>query len=128
MYLFQVTKGRLRYIFELLNRLYGALQLGVLTDHISLDMAKPAIKSFGEERLKRHRLSSTDILVLKAVVAHETIQVKDLAKAIGKSQTQVSKVLNNLHSLHLVTFNQEWRSRRYIASIDAQLAYSDSES
>src|SRR3990167_2083834 len=88
LYLFQLTKGRLRYIFGLLNRLYGVLQLGVLTDRITLEMAKPAIKNFGEERVKRHRLSATDTLVLKAVVSLGMVQVNDLAKSFGKSQTQ----------------------------------------
>lgn len=123
LYLFQVTKGRLRYIFGLLNRLYGVLQLGVLTDHISLEMAKPAIKQFGEERIKRHKLSVTDMAVLQAVVSNEMAQVSELAKSIGKSQTQVSRILNTLHGLNLVTYKQEWRSRHYIASMDALLAY-----
>lgn len=125
LYLFQVTHGRLRYIFGLLNRLYGALQLGVLTDHISLEMAKPAIKSFGEERIKRHRLSATDLAVLKAVVAKKQIAVNELAEHLRKPQTQVSKSLNVLYELHLVTYKQEWRTKYYAPSVDAQLAYGE---
>jgi hypothetical protein len=124
LYLFKVTQGRLRYIFGLLNRLYSVLQLGVLTDYMSLDMAKPAIKSFGLQRIQRHQLSVAELLTLKTVVANKNIQVGDLAKVVGKSQTQVSKMLRCLHELRLVSYKQVWRSRHYTASIDAQLAYS----
>ncbi len=126
LYLFRITKGRLRYIFGLLNRLFGVLQLGVLTDKITIELAQPIIKKFGEDRIKRHRLSSMDELVLKAVVANGLTQVGDLAKHVNRSQTQVSRILGNLHKYKLVTYRQEWRNRLYMASIDAQLAYSNS--
>lgn len=122
-YLFEVTRGRLRYIFGLLNRLFNAFKLGELTEYINLEMAKPAIKEFGEQRIKRHRLSQTEEKVLEAVANNGPIQVSDLAKLIDKAQTQVSRILNNLHDLRLVSFKQEWRSKFYSASIDAQLAY-----
>lgn len=123
-YLFEITKGRLRYIFGLLNRLYNTFKLGELTEYINLEMAKSAIKEFGEQRIKRHKLSRAETIVLKAVVKHGPIQVSDLAKTIGKGQTQVSRMLNNLYELKLVNFRQEWRNKYYSANIDAQLAYS----
>ncbi len=122
-YLFEVTKGRLRYIFGLLNRLFNAFKLGELTKYINLEMAKPAIKEFGEQRIKRHKLSQTETSVLESVANNGPIQVSDLAKLIDKAQTQVSRILNNLHDLRLVSFKQEWRSKFYSASIDAELAY-----
>lgn len=123
LYLFQITKGRLRYIFGLLNRLYGMSQLGVLTDRIDLSMAKPAIKALGEQRIKRYGLSATDTLILKTIAANPRIRVSDLAEKTDRSQTQVSKTLTVLHDLKLVTYKQEWRARYYTATIDAQLAY-----
>ncbi len=126
-YLFAITKGRLRYIFGLMSRLYGTFKLGELTEHISLEMAKPAIKEFGEQRLKRHNLSATDLTVLKKLVSlGRPIQVKELSEEVGKAQTQVSRILNNLYESRLVEYRQEWRSRYYNANIDAQLAYSES--
>ncbi|MCF6768587.1 winged helix-turn-helix domain-containing protein [Thiotrichales bacterium 19S11-10] len=124
-YLFQVTHGRLRYIFGLLNRLYNAFKLGELTDFINIDMAKPAIKQFGEQRILRHKLSPTEISILQAVVEDGPIQVSELADNIKKSQTHVSRILNSLHELKLVSYRQEWRNRFYSASIDAQLAYNN---
>ena len=46
----------------------------------------PVIKRFGEDRIKRHRLSETEEIVLRAVVASKAIQVGDLAKQINKPQ------------------------------------------
>ncbi len=126
-YLFRITKGRLRYIFGLLNRLFSALQLGVLIDKISLELAMPVIKRFGEDRIKRHRLSETEEIVLRAVVASKAIQVGDLAKQINKPQTQISTVLGSLLKYRLVHYKQEWRKRIYMPEIDAALAYSDIE-
>ncbi len=124
-FLFQVTNGRLRYIFGLLNRLYNTFKLGELTGYINLDMAKPAIKEFGEQRIKRHRLSPTEMEVLVAIVEHGPISVSGLSEKISKAQTQVSRILGGLYELKLVTYRQEWRTKTYSASIDAQLAYGD---
>ncbi len=123
LYLFAVTKGRLRYIFGLLNRLFNVFKLGELTECISLDMAKPAVKELGEQRVKRHRLSQTETHILQSVVTEGPVSVSELAEHVGKAQTQVSRVLNNLYELRLVAFRQEWLSRFYSASIEAQLAY-----
>jgi len=127
LYLFRITRGRLRYIFGLLNRLFSALQLGVLTDRINIELARPVIKKFGQDRVKRHKLSGTEELILKAVVTNKDIQVNDLAKYINKSQTQVSRMLGNLHKYKLVTYKQKWRNRIYMPEIDAELAYSEIE-
>ena len=53
----------------------------------------PVIKRFGEDRIKRHRLSETEEIVLRAVVASKAIQVGDLAKQINKPQTQYLRCL-----------------------------------
>lgn len=125
LFLFKVTKGRLRYIFGLLNRLFSALQLGVLTDRVSLEMAKPAIRNFGEQRIKRNKLSEMELLVLKTVVKNKVISVNEIAEKLGKSQTQVSKLLTYLTELKLVSYTQNWRVKNYTPSIDAELAYGD---
>ena len=115
----------MRYIFGLLNRLFSALQLGILTDKVNLELARPVIKKFGKDRVRRHRLSETEEIVLKAIVTKKSIQVSDLAHYVNKSQTQVSTVLSNLLKYKLVYYRQEWRKRIYMPEIDAELAYSD---
>ena len=92
---------------------------------LQLLMAKPAIKQFGEQRIKRHKLSQNETSVLEFVVNNGPLQVSDLAKLINKAQTQVSRILNNLHDQKLVSFKQEWRKKFYSASIDAELAYGE---
>ena len=126
-YLFKVTKGRLRYIFGLLKRLYNVFKLGELSEYIDLEMAKPAIRKLGEQRVKRHQLSPTEDSLLKTIANSGPISVLDLAKMISKSQTHVSRMLGVLHETGLVVYRQEWRSKIYAASIDAQLAYADDE-
>jgi hypothetical protein len=127
LYLFRITRGRLRYIFGLLNQLFSALQFGILTDKINLEIARPIIRKFGEDRIKRHKLSGIDEVVLKAVVANKAINVGELAKYVDKPQTQVSRVLTNLYKYKLVTYRQEWRNKIYMPAIDAELAYSEVE-
>lgn len=126
-YLFTVTKGRLRYIFGLLNRLFNVFKLGELAEHIDLEMAKPAIKALGEQRIKRHQLSPVETQVLEAIVATGAAQVFELAEQLGKDTTHVSRILRKLHDVGLVVFRQEWRNKFYSASVDAQLAYQPAE-
>lgn len=122
-YLFQVTKGRLRYIFGLMNRLYDALKLGVLTDHISLDMAQPVIRELSEDRIKRNSLSKTELILLQFIANHDEVDSALIVDALSKSRSQISQLLSVLLKYNLVEYRQEGRQKYYRACIDAQLAY-----
>ncbi len=124
-YLYYITRGRLRYIFGLINRLCTNLRLGSLTSCISLKMAIPELRSIGEQRIKKFRLSSTELVVLQTIVKHYRISVKEIAQETKKSQNQISNILSSLFKQNLVAFHQEWRTRYYFPSVDARLAYSD---
>ncbi len=125
LYLYKVTKGRLRYIFGLLTRLFNVLQLGTLSDRITLDLAKPAIINYAKERVSRYNLSANEELILKAVVQHDSIQVKEIAEIVGKKASYVSNVLSKLQGYKLVGYTKEWRNHYYYASVDAHISYSD---
>lgn len=125
LYLYQITKGRLRYIFGLLTRLFNVLQLGVLSDRVTLETAKPIIVNYAKERIDRFKLSRNEELVLKAIAQRETIQVNEIAKALGKKGNYVSNVLSQLQKYKLVEYTREWRSHHYYASVDAYIAYSE---
>ena len=125
LYLYQITKGRLRYIFGLLSRLFNVLQLGVLSDRITLELAKPAVINYARERISRFNLSSNEKLVLKAVVQQDSIQVKEIAKTLGKQGNYVSNILAQLQGYKLVSYTKEWRNHYYHASIDAYIAYAE---
>lgn len=123
LYLYKITKGRLRYIFGLLVRLFHVLQLGTLSDRITLDLAKPVIENYAKERISRFNLSANEELVLKAVVRSDSIQVKDIAEQLGKKSNYVSNILSQLQGYKLVSYTKEWRNHYYVASVDAYIAY-----
>lgn len=125
LYLYQITNGRLRYIFGLLNRLFNALQLGVLSDRITLELAKPVVINYARERIDRFNLSSNEKLVLKTVVQRDSIQVKEIASMLGKQGNYVSNILAQLQEYKLVSYTKEWRNHYYHASIDAYIVYSE---
>jgi hypothetical protein len=127
LYLYKITKGRLRYIFGLLTRLFNVLQLGTLSDRITLELAKPIIVNYARERINRFNLSSNEDMVLKAVVQQDSIQVKELAKLLGKKGNYISNILSQLQGYKLVRYTKEWRNHYYYASIEAYIAYSGSE-
>ena len=56
-YLYQMTQGRLRYIFGLTARLMTRLYIGDLTDKITLAIAKPMLVKLGKDRIKRFKLT-----------------------------------------------------------------------
>lgn len=127
LYLYKITKGRLRYIFGLLTRLLNVLQLGTLSDRISLELAKPIIVNYANERISRFNLSSNEEIILKAVVKQDSIQVKELAELLSKKASYISTILSQLQGYKLVGYIKEWRNHYYYASIDANIAYSESE-
>lgn len=127
LYLFKITKGRLRFIFGLLNRLFNSLQVGTLTDRITLEIAKPAVIQYSKDRIKRFKLSQNEELVLKTIVTNDSIQVKEIAEALNKKQSYISSVLSQLLNYKLVGYTKEWRNHYYHASIDAHIAYSKHE-
>jgi hypothetical protein len=125
LYLYQITKGRLRYIFGLLTRLFNVLQLGTLADRITLELAKPVVIDYARERIRRFYLSRNEELVLKAIVKQESTQVKELADLLNKKGSYISNILAQLQEYRLVSYTKEWRNHYYYATIDAHIAYSD---
>ena len=122
-YLYDITKGRLRYIFGLLHRLFNALFVGDLTDRITLDIAKPMIVKLAQDRVKRNKLSHGEEQILRAVVELGEIPVSQLAKKVGKSPNYVSNILAELIQFNLVTVRPEGRVRYYTPVLDAIIAY-----
>lgn len=125
LYLHKITKGRLRFIFGLLNRLFNSLQIGSLTDRITLELAKPVVIDYSKKRIERFNLSDNEEKVLKTVVSKDLIQVKEIADLLGKKPNHISNILSHLSDHKLVGYKKEWRNHYYYASIDAHIAYSD---
>lgn len=125
LYLYKITNGRLRFIFSLLNRLFNALQVGTLTDRITLDLAKPVVVNYAKNRISRFNLSTNEELVLKTVVMQNPIQVKEIVKILDKKPNHISNILGQLLAYKLVGYTKEWRHHCYYPSVDAYVAYLD---
>ena len=125
LYLYKVTEGRLRYIFGLLNRLFNYLQVGTLSNRISLDLAEPVIINYAKERVERFNLSKNEALVLKTIVSKNSIQVKEIAEILGKKQNYISNILSQLLRYKLVNYKKDWRNHYYFPSIDSTIAYKE---
>lgn len=124
MYLFDLTKGRLRYIFGLLSRLMATLHIGDLTDRITLEIAKPMLIKLARARIERNELSPTEEQILRAVVQKTLCTPNELATELEKSVQYVGKVLNKLLTAKLVTIKKYGKRKDYTPALDAVIAYS----
>ncbi len=125
LYLFQITKGRLRYIFGLLARLMARLHIGDLTDRITLDIAHTMLIKLARDRILRHDLTSAEEQILSVVVQKNECIPTDVAKELGKSPQYVGKILNKLNAIKLLTSKKDGKNKYYSPSIDVIIAYSD---
>ena len=124
MHLYRIAKGRLRYIFGLLDRLVNTLHIGDLTDKITLTIAKPTIIKLAQNRVRRNQLTPSEELVLKNIVSLKNVAASTLAKKLNKTSSFISKILAKLLELKLVTFQAHGRSRIYSPVLDAEIAFS----
>ncbi len=123
-YLYDITSGRLRYIFGLVNRLITSLHVGDLIDVITMEVAKPAISELAKSRIKVHELTYSEEQILKKLVEAKEASVKDILEVTAKNRAYISRVLNKFLKLNLVSVTQKGTSRLYIPSLDAKIAYS----
>lgn len=123
-YLYEVTQGRLRYIFGLLQRLIGSLHIGDLSDRLTLEIAKPMICNLARERIARHQLTSSEEEALRGLVESKKETVTELAKHLKKSLNNTSNLLAKLAEKKLVTAQKKGKNKFYSAELDAMIAYS----
>lgn len=124
LYLFNITKGRLRYIFGLLARLMGSLQIGDLTDRITLNIAQSMLMKLAKVRIERNGITPAEVQILQTVVKKEECIITEVAKEIGKSSQYVGKILNKLSEARLVNARRFGKNKYYSPSLDAVIAYS----
>ena len=98
-----------------------------ICDRITFELAKPVVINHAKKRVKRFNLSANEELVLKTIVQKDSIQVKEISKALGKQSSYISTILAQLLAYKLVSYKKEWRNHYYYASIDAHIAYSNDE-
>jgi hypothetical protein len=122
-YLYDVTEGRLRYIFGLLNRMFSQLQVGSLINSISVDIAAPLIAELAKNRIRKHSLTTGEEEILAKIVELGSINVTELVAATNKARPFVSNSLGKLLKLELVTVKKLRNLRIYKPLIDAKIAY-----
>jgi len=122
-YLYEITRGRLRYIFGLLQRLTNNLFVGDLTDRITLDIAKPVITEMATKRIAKHKLTQNEEQILKTLVKLQSATASELANKTRKSSQHVSNILSSLAKTKLITVRNEGRARVYLPILDAVVAY-----
>ncbi len=127
LYLFDITMGRLRYIFGLLARLLPSLHVGDLTDRITLDIAKSMLMKLARARIERNDITPAEEQILKIVVYKKECIIVEIAKEVKKSTQYVGKVLNKLFEAKLVKTRKHGKSKYYSPSLDAVIAYTDLE-
>lgn len=123
-YLYHITQGRLRYVFGLVSRLLNQLNVGGLTDKITLDLAKPMLVSLGLDRLKKADVTTNEEQILSYLVSHPGMTATRMVKEVGKSSQYVGRVMTSLVDKNLIHVQKNGREKMYHPSIDAVIAYS----
>jgi DNA-binding transcriptional ArsR family regulator len=127
LYLFDITKGRLRYIFGLLARLMASLHIGDLTDRVTLLIAKSMLIKLARVRIQRNDITPAEEQILRIVVQKNECIITEVSKELGKSSQYVGKILNKLLDTKLVKARKYGKKKYYSPSLDAIIAYTQHE-
>jgi hypothetical protein len=125
-YLYSITKGRLRYIFGLIQRLMNELFVGDLTDKITLAIAKPMIIELARDRIRRNRLTPGEEYILQNLVKMGKASTSALQRKVDKKMQYISTILMKLVKAKLAIVHKVGRNRYYTPVLDAIIAYSES--
>ncbi|GAG84706.1 unnamed protein product, partial [marine sediment metagenome] len=123
-YLYDITNGRLRYIFGLIYVLTTRLHIGKLVQTVSADLAKGTISALAKERMKKFALTKVEMTIIEALVKKGELNVANLAKCTSKNRSYISRAINKLLVNKIVHVRQEGKQRIYTPSLDAKIAYS----
>lgn len=123
-YLYDITDGRLRYVFGLVYSLLNRLQIGKLVQKVSLDLAKDTITTLAQERMDHFSLSKAELDVIHYLVDKSEANVVTIVKETGKNRTFISKIMNDLLEKKCVLVRRAGKQRMYGPSLDAKIAFS----
>lgn len=122
-YLYDLTDGRLRYIFGLVYSMIHRLHLGKLVQSVSMDLAKETITTLAQERIQKFNLIKSEINLITLLAKQGEFSVAELAEKTGKNRTVISRMVNKLLVDKLVNVRQQGKQRIYFSSLDAKLAF-----
>jgi len=127
-YLYNMTNGRLRYIFGMCTRLLTLVANEALINTVDLKFARPIISKLAEARIIQRRISPFSLLILKDIVKSGQATTGELTKKLNKKQASVSRGIGELIGKRLVRQKKAGRSNIYFPSLDSKIAYSGSKS
>ncbi len=122
-YLYEITHGRLRYIFGLISRLMNKLHIGDLTNKLTLDIAQPMLIKLGQDRVQQADITPIEEQVLQLLVTELNATPSKMAEKLKKTSQYIGRVLANLIRKKLISSQKEGRDRNYVPSNDAIIAY-----
>ena len=122
-YLYDISNGRLRYIFGIIYALINRLHTGKLIQKVSLDLARDTISALAKERMQKFDLSKVEIEAITNLVKLGECSTTDLAKRLSKNRSFISRIINKFLENKIVTVKQEGSTRIYAPSIDAKIAF-----
>lgn len=125
LYLFDIAKGRLRYVFGLIKRLLNELNIGDLISRLTLDLTRSMIIKLATERLSKNGLTFGEQEILKKLVKLGSASATMIADQLNKSRQYVSKMLTKLCDAKLLEVKREGRNRIYLPVLDVTIAYGD---
>ena len=126
-YLYTITSGRLRYIFGLISRLMNSIHVGDLTDKITIDLAKPMLMKLAKDRVERSDITGAEEIALKLLVNLPKPTSSDIAKSMKKTPQYTGRLIASLHEKNLISLKKVGTKKYYIPSMDAIIAYIDSQ-
>lgn len=124
-YLYNITSGRLRYIFGLISRLMNSINVGDLTDKITIDLAKPMLIKLARDRVERTDITGSEEIILKLIVKRTKSIQSEIAKEMDKSPQYIGRLIASLHEKKLIMQQIVNNKKYYTPSIDAIIAYHD---
>lgn len=122
-YLYELSEGRLRYIFGLIYAMTNKLHLGKIVQTISFDLATSTIHALAAARLQKMALTKNELELIKKLAELKESNVAELAKLTNKNRTLVSRLLNKLLHSKIVSVRQSGKKRYYKPSLDAKIAF-----
>ncbi len=124
-FLYEITKGRLRYIFGIIYVLVQRLQIGKLVQKASTTLAKETITALALDRVRKFELSQGEEALLKIIVECDEVSVSELTKIAHRNRVFVSRTVNKLLADKLAVVRQEGNKRIFSPSSDSKIAFSN---
>ena len=118
-YLYEVFRGRIRFIMDAITSLVAYLPEG-MTGTLAAEAAQSLLEQLTWERVQ-NLLTETELTVLRAAVREVRFTNSSLVKATGKGKQNIAKYVNRLLDLHLI-HPAERRGRNVYYEISPDLA------